>query len=209
MDNAAGQRIALDQLLARLVVRRLRHLPITPNLLTLLSLIVGLGAAWRIAQGGNSIHWGAAMFIFAAWLDHWDGEFARQTGQTSEFGHYFDYAAALVNYCALFIGIGYGVRDSWIGASAAPMGIVAGLAVLMIFLLRFWVELRDGRSAIRQAVFGGFEIEDTLYIVGPITWLGWLPSFLVVATVGAPIFLTWIAYDAFIRKAGAKYRSNA
>jgi hypothetical protein len=79
----------------------------------------------------------------------------------------------------------------------------------MIFLIRFWVELRDGRSAIRQAVFGGFEIEDTLYIVGPITWLGWLPSFLVVAPVGAPIFLTWIAYHAFIRKAGAKYRSNA
>jgi phosphatidylglycerophosphate synthase len=186
--------------LARILVRPLARTPITPNQITSLSLIAGLGAAWLFALGGNWVHWGAGVFVLAAWLDHFDGELARLTGRTSEFGHYFDHIAALVNYCALFVGIGIGIEDSWLGAWATPAGVVAGLAVAAIFATRLWVELRDGRDAIRQTVRGGFEVEDTLYAVGPITWLGFLEPFLAAAAIGAPIFLMWVVYDAFMLK---------
>lgn len=197
---AAAHATALDQRLARILVRPLARTPITPNQVTLISLIAGLGAAALIALGGTWAHWGAGLFILAAWLDHFDGELARLTGRTSEFGHYFDHVAALVTYCALFVGIGIGPEESWLDPWDVPAGIVAGLAVAAIFATRLWVEWRDGRAAIRQAVRGGFEIEDTLYVVGPITWLGFLEPFLAAAAVGAPVFLTWVLYDAFMRK---------
>ena len=41
----------------------------------------------------------------------------------------------------------------------------------------------------------GFEVEDILYIVGPITWFGLLDYFLVLAGIGAPLFLIWTAWE--------------
>lgn len=204
MADGPSHDIALDQRLARVIVRPLAKVPfVTPNMVTGVSLVLGLVAAWLFAQGGTMVHWGAGVFVLAAWMDHFDGELARMTGRTSEFGHYFDHAAALSNYCALFIGIGLGQGDGWLDGLAAPAGIIAGIAVSAIFLTRLWVEIRDGRGAIRQTIKGGFEIEDTLYIVAPITWLGGLTPFLVAAGVGAPLFLIWVLYDAFLRRPAA------
>jgi phosphatidylglycerophosphate synthase len=198
--QTAAHDIALDQRFARILVRPLARTPITPNQITLISLVGGLGAAWLFALGGHWVHWGAGVFVLAAWLDHFDGELARLTGRTSEFGHYFDHVAALVNYCALFVGMGIGIEGSWLDPWAVPAGIVAGLAVATIFSTRLWVEWRDGRAAIRQSVRSGFEIEDTLYVVAPITWFGFLEPFLAAAAIGAPIFLIWVVYDAFVLK---------
>ena len=49
-----------------------------------------------------------------------------------------------------------------------------------------------GKDYVQQPRFLGFEPEDTLYIVGPITWLGWMPYFLVAAGIGTPLFLIYV-----------------
>ena len=38
---------------------------------------------------------------------------------------------------------------------------------------------------------GGFELEDGIYLIAPITWLGWLTPFFVAASIGASIYLFW------------------
>jgi hypothetical protein len=92
---------------------------------------------------------------------------------------------------ALFCGIGYGLRDSLLDSWALPMGIAAGLAVAVIFVLVFELERRFNGDAVSHASFAGFEIEDIMYLVGPIVWLGGLVPFLALASVGAPVFLAY------------------
>jgi archaetidylinositol phosphate synthase len=198
--QASKEEIAYDQRLARLVVRVLKRLPITPNQVTGTSLVLGLGAAVLLALGDRWIHWGAGLFVFSAWLDHCDGELARATGRTSRFGHYFDYVASTICYSALFLGAGIGLRDTALDGWSVSLGIAASAAIAAIFLIRLWVELRDGAGSIRQAVLGGFEMEDAIYLVAPVTWLGGLRELLIAAAIGAPLFLIWVAWDAFARR---------
>ena len=51
---------------------------------------------------------------------------------------------------------------------------------------------------------GGFDPDDTLFVAGPLAWLGWLQPFLILAAVGAPLFLVivMIYYLKLRRRAG-------
>ncbi|MEC8776307.1 MAG: CDP-alcohol phosphatidyltransferase family protein, partial [Pseudomonadota bacterium] len=102
--------VAFDQRIAKFVVRGLSKTPLTPNQVTLFSICLGLAVAWMYTQGGAMAHAAGALFIVTVWLDHVDGELARATGRTSEFGHYFDHCAAMTNYVAMFVGAGIGAR---------------------------------------------------------------------------------------------------
>src|SRR3546814_18875392 len=75
--------------------------------------------------------------------------------------------------------------------------MAAGLAVAIIMSVRMWVEVRIGRDATKMKARGGFEIEDLLYVVGPIPWFGALQPFLFAAGLGAPIFLLWVVWQGF------------
>lgn len=193
---ASGGRIALDQRIARVVARPLARLGVPPNALTALAMFVGLLGAWLFAHGAPASSWGAVLFILAAWMDHLDGEVARMSNRTSTFGHYFDHAAAMTTYVATFVGAGYGLRAAWLGGTGVYFGAAAGCSIAAIFSVRMWLELRHGHASVRQKVRGGFEIEDTLYVLGPVTWLGGLPYFIAAAGVGAPLFLLYVVWDA-------------
>jgi phosphatidylglycerophosphate synthase len=184
-----------DQRLARAAIRPLRATAVTPNQLTTLSLAIGLLAALLYAKGGFAAHLGAACFVLSFWLDHVDGELARVTGRTSGFGHHYDLAADGAVLVALFAGIGIGLRESALGSWSIGLGIVAGLGTAVIFVLRMQLERRAGKAAVRQPNLLGFEMEDVMYLVGPITWLGLLHSFLLLAGIGAPLFALLVLWQ--------------
>jgi phosphatidylglycerophosphate synthase len=184
-----------DQRLARAVLQPLRSTAITPNQITTLSLAVGCLAAGLYAQGGAAVHLGGLCFVLAFWLDHAVGELARLTGRTSTFGHYYDLAAGGAVLVALFLGIGVGLSDGTLGAWAIGLGGGAGLATAVIFMLRMEVERRVGKAATRQPNLLGFEAEDVMYLVGPITWLGLLQPFLVLAGIGTPLFTLFVLWQ--------------
>lgn len=179
-----------DQLLARSLVRPLRHLPITPNQITAVSLLIGLAAGWFYAQGGSAVHWGALLFVLATFLDHADGELARMTGKTSRFGHVFDHIAGGITHVVLFCAIGLGLAPS-AGDWSIAMGLIAGIAVASIFSLRFEMERRNSKAITQQPRVAGFEVEDIMYLVAPVTWLGGLEPFLILSAIGAPLFLLY------------------
>ncbi|HSA80011.1 MAG TPA: CDP-alcohol phosphatidyltransferase family protein [Geminicoccaceae bacterium] len=177
-----------DQRLARVLVRPLRNGRVTPNGITTLTLILGLLSAWLYARGGSAAHLGAVLFMLACLLDHADGELARLSGRTSTFGHYYDLIADGLVLTALFLGIGAGLSGGEAGAGALRLGLLAGGATGLIVLLRLELERRAGRSATRQPNLLGFELQDLMYLVGPVTWLGWLEPFLILAAIGAPLY---------------------
>jgi len=197
--------IAFDQQIAKFVVRGLSRTPMTPNQVTTFSIVLGLSVAWLYAQGGAGTYIAAALFIVTVWLDHVDGELARATDRTSKFGHYFDHCAAMTNYVAMFIGAGIGARMEILGISSVFLGITAGVSIILIMSIRMYGEGRFGRDAMKQSPKAGFEIEDTLYIVGPVTWLGFMEYFIVLAGVGAPMFLLYVIFDFFRRDREGKH----
>ena len=185
-------------------MRPLIATPITPNQITTFSLAIGLFAALLFVQGGWALHVGAACFVLSFWLDHADGELARMSGSTSSFGHYYDLAAGGAVLMALFFGMGIGARDGALGGWSLELGIVAGLATAVIFVARLDLERRAGKAAVRQPNLFGFEIEDLMYLVGPITWLGDLEPFLVLAGIGTPIFALFVLWESRRRLAGLR-----
>ena len=188
--------IAFDQRIARRAAALLARTPASPNGVTAASIVVGLTAALLLARGDAWIHLGAALFMVAVWMDHVDGELARQTRRTSTFGHYFDHVAAMTNYVSGFVGAGYGLRHGALGDWGPLLGLSAGFAIAAIMSVRLRMEIRDGRDSVRQTVRSGFEIEDTLYVLAPITWLGLLPYFIAAAGIGAPVFLLYVIWES-------------
>jgi len=183
-----------DQRLARQVVRPLARLGIHPNYVTTAGLICSLFCGWLLAQGGTAMHMGAGLFMLAAFIDHLDGELARMSAKCSRLGALYDDASSLVTYLALFIGAGIGLPANGILGTMAPLaGVVAGVSVAAIFGVVMRLDARLGRDKTftRQQFFPGFEIEDMMYLAGPITWIGGLEYLLLAASIGAPIFLVF------------------
>ena len=179
-----------DQRLAAIVARAIRNLPVTPNQVTVFGLILGLTGALLFGHGGTPWTWlGGALFILACFMDHVDGELARLTHTTSRFGHYLDRACAASVYVTIFVGIGWGQSSGWLGNWSVMLGLAAGAAIGFIFAVRNLVEQHAGHAAIRQPAFAGFEIEDTLYLIGPMAWLGFLEPLVLAAGTGAPVYL--------------------
>jgi len=183
-----------DQRLARLLVRSLAGTPVRPNHITTLSLALALGAGVLYARGeAVAANWAAVLFVLARFLDHADGELARLTGKTSRFGHYYDFAVGALSSAALFIGIGVGLRRGIVGEWSLAAGIAAGSCALIAMGLGLGVEARQSpNGGGYYPAFGGFELEDGIYLVAPLTWVGALLPFFVLAGLGQVVFCLWM-----------------
>lgn len=187
-----------DAQLAYLLIKPLQNTWIHPNHLTTIRLITGLASAAFLAVGTNYYsNIGALCFVISNLLDHTDGELARLTGKISAWGHQYDLFCDAIIHILLFVGIGYGLRDSNLGFWAILMGLVSGIAVALIFHLRNEIEQKLGKEATRQPNFAGFEIEDILYLFPIVTLLHICKGFLIAATIGAPIFALWVIWEYF------------
>ena len=183
-----------DSRLANLLVRPLRHTRVHPNHLTTVNFAVGLLAAASYAVGSPTYaDLGGALYVVSAVLDHADGELARLAGKTSAFGAAYDRITDLFVKIALFAAMGYGLRHGPLGRWAAVAGLVAGVAFVSIFLLRSELSRRRGACAVAQPGAAGFEIEDILYAIAPLTWASLLLPFVLAAAVGAPLFALFTA----------------
>jgi len=178
-----------DSRLALWLVRPLRSTRVHPNHLTTVSLIAGLTAAALYATGdGRAASWGGALYVLSAILDHADGELARLAGKMSASGGEYDRLCDLVARVALFMGVGLSLRYGPLGAWAVVCGIVGATSLVVTFSLRSEMARRDVPGSLDQPSAGGFDLNDALYLVAPLTWLGWLAPFVVGVGLGTPIF---------------------
>lgn len=185
IETATGG--AWDQRFARWLVRPLVSTPIMPNHITTLRLVVGLCACAGFAVGEREwANWGAGLFILSNLIDHADGELARLTGKSTWFGHKYDITCDALVHTLLFVAIGIGLGDSAIGEWSLELGILAGLSISLLFWIFGHREKQFGREGV-QPQWAGFELEDVLYLVAPVVWLGWQMPLLLSAAAIAPI----------------------
>ncbi|MDA0998869.1 MAG: hypothetical protein O2944_11785, partial [Proteobacteria bacterium] len=50
-------------------------------------------------------------------------------------------------------------------------------------------------DAVGYPGFAGFELEDGIYLLAPVTWLGFLYPFFVAAGIGATIYCAWTCWQ--------------
>lgn len=173
---------------------RLWRVGLTPNVATLLTLLVGLAAGAAFAKS-SAVAWGllgATLFQLQSILDGVDGELARLLHKESRTGFWLDVACDNLTHMAVFGGIAWGLdRD---GPPDGPWIVLGWLAVLgvaasfvaMAPLLR----QRPGRRKVspQTGLLGrltdGLARRDFTYLLFPLAALGWLGGFLWAAAIG-------------------------
>jgi len=193
-----------DRRLARWLIAPLTRTRLHPNHFTTLTLILGLASAWVFALPGREWDWlAAALFMAAVLSDHLDGEFARATGKQSELGHRYDFIVGGVNYTVLFIGIGIGLYYEY-GMPALILGLLGGLANPFTLYMRMTMDQELGSEAVQHPAWGGFEIEDFVYLIGPLTWIFTVIVFFVPFALGSFGYMLWTASKFLKARSAAK-----
>lgn len=99
--------------LALVFVRLVHKTPITPNNVTFMSFLAGLGSAYSFAQGTVSgMAWGGIWYAVANTLDCSDGQLARLQGTGTPLGRLVDGVVDWAISVAIFTGLGIGLQRS-------------------------------------------------------------------------------------------------
>ncbi len=107
---------------AYLFVKGVYRFPITPNQVTMLSLLAGLLGAYFFSEATpQALVWGALCYAGANVLDCADGQLARLQQSGTLLGRVWDGMADYVSTAAVFLGIGV-ATNSWL------LVIIAGLS---------------------------------------------------------------------------------
>ncbi|MEX2455456.1 MAG: CDP-alcohol phosphatidyltransferase family protein [Rhodospirillaceae bacterium] len=178
-----------DQAICAVLVRALLDTAVTPNHITTLSLLLSLAGSALFAWGeGTAPLWAAGLVTVARFIDHMDGELARQSGRTSKIGAMYDSLTGTASYGTLFLGMGYaewrhGAADWVLWLSLAVMAMIA-----INMMLQFRVESWTGTAPDPYPQFGRVQVEDGIYLILPIICLTGTRGFFVAGTVGTLIF---------------------
>jgi phosphatidylglycerophosphate synthase len=184
-----------------LVTPWLLRSPFSANQVTTASMILGLWAAWALAQG--QYIFAAFLFLWAYIFDNCDGEVARGKNQCSEFGKRYDSFVDWVIHTAFFIGLGYGVgaerqEEMWIW-----MGWAAGAGGTINYLIGLYFESKEvpsdepppahgyqPQTLLEWVVFFLRELTraDFCFLVLLLTLPGWLWFLLPAGAIGAQVY---------------------
>jgi phosphatidylglycerophosphate synthase len=190
---------------ARVVVRPLVGTGVKPNHITTLRLVTGAISCLLLARSApGDMLWGGIWWLVSAFLDRADGELARIGQMQSRGGHLYDYYSDLLINSAFFLAIGVGLRHSWLGSWALPLGGVTCAAML---LCCWWSEIYEQISGPGVRTWNGgfgFDADDGLYLLAPIAWLGWLAPVLVAACVCTSAMALVIAVRLLLLKRRVK-----
>lgn len=194
--------------IVRMPMRPLARTRVTPNQVTMLRLATGLGATVICAIGpGIWQHAGVGLFLLSVLMDRADGELARLTANASERGHRYDLIADTVCNACIFLGIGIGLRDTWLGSWSILLGLVAGLAISAIFLIVLEQEHRQGPRAAELGAMAGFDPDDGILAVPLFVWFGFAQELIIAGAVGAPAFAVFLFLRARQQKTSERQRT--
>ena len=184
----------LDRRASMAISSVLLNFPVTPNMITAASLLLGLLGSWWLASGDYA--WtlaGAALLWFCCLLDGCDGEVARLKLLCSPWGAWFDLAADNVAHFATFAGLAIGV---WRGHPVDGLK-VSGLLLVTGFLACcfsvWWLVLRkpEEERGPYALLIERVASRDYVYLIFGLAIFGRLDWFIHAAGVGSHLF--WIA----------------
>ena len=194
------------------ISRRLAKTSVTPNAMTIVSVLIGLaGAAFFVSPRPALQFTGALLFLLHSILDGCDGELARLKFQESRFGGVLDFWGDNVVHSAVFACIAVGWARSGTAGPLWPLAAgaaaVAGTLLSAAFVYAMTMQGRDrtapqftsvsrapGSRLSRMA--DALARRDFIYLVVVLAAFGKAHWFLAMAAIGAPLFfLALVAID--------------
>lgn len=148
-------------LLTRLLVR----LPVTPNQVSLISLALGLAAAWEFWYATpRSALLGLLFYLTAVVADHSDGELARLTFRESRLGRWLDVAVDTASNVLLVLGMA-ATAGALSGQPVFLVGALAAFGIMMSALVANFFPPRSNRDRGLGRVLHGIGNRDLFYLV--------------------------------------------
>ena len=134
------------------ISRFLVDLPITPNQLSIATMVLSFLSAWLVFQGGTSylhLALGGLLFQFASIVDGCDGEIAKLKFMGSRTGEWVDTLADNVSYLAFFVAV-LGGMYAHTGDARYPMlgGVMVFLDVLGVLLIFLYLKVVGSGSLV-------------------------------------------------------------
>lgn len=134
------------------ISRLLVHLPITPNQLSISTMLLSFLSAWLVFQGGTSylhLALGGLLFQFASIVDGCDGEIAKLKLMGSCAGEWVDTLADDLSYLVFFIAV-LGGMYAHTGEVLYPLlgGVMVFLDVLGVLLLFLYLKVVGSGSLV-------------------------------------------------------------
>ena len=200
----------MDRTVTRFFSRQFTRLflqtPLSPNMITLLSLVIGLISALYFFQGTyeNSII-GSGLLLLSAWIDCTDGEIARLKFMESKIGGKLDILCDNLVHFAVFFAIGMGLYQSTGQSIYKLAGAFAVLGSLISFLL-LSSSIIDGKEKASGSASGEkaknnlndkLANRDFIYFLFFMAMVGRMDVFICITAVGSNIFAGYLIYSRF------------
>ena len=195
----------MDRFVTRFISRQLTRLflktSLTPNQITFLSLLIGLGSAWYFFQGTYfSGILGSLLLLVSAWVDCTDGEIARLKFMETPWRARFDIFCDNIVHFFVFFSIGMGVFF----ATGDPIfKLYGGLAVygsLVAFMILSGIIVKNKQAAgqgepSESNLIDQVANRDFIYFLLVMAWLDRLDIFILLTAIGANVFALYLMYQ--------------
>jgi len=194
----------MDRLITRFISMQLTRVllktSLTPNQITFLSLLIGLGSAWCFYQGTFfSGITGALLLLVSAWVDCTDGEIARLKFMETSWGARFDIYCDNIVHFSVFFSIGMGLFFATGNSLYILYGGLAVFGSLVLFMI-----LSGSIMKKKQAAGQGKTSEtnltdqlanrDFIYFLLVMACIERLDIFILLTAVGSNIFAIYLMY---------------
>ena len=191
--------VLFDRHLSRAITRRLLPWPVTPNQVTVISIVVGLAGALGLATVSYAGRLVGVLALFASSvLDGVDGELARARLEQSRFGARLDLAGDYTIHVATFLALGIGLARQGLpaaglwAAGTLAVGVAAAMAVVHALVIQPGLSGHrgPGRHATSvETVVEKIASRDYTYLLLVAALAGHLDWFLYPAAAGAWVFV--------------------
>ena len=197
----------MDKTITRFFSRQLTRLflktPLSPNMITILSLFIGLISAVFFLQGTheNSII-GAGLLLLSAWIDCTDGEVARLKFSESKIGGKLDILCDNLVHFSVFFAIGMGLYQSTENNIFMFFGLFAVFGSLVSFLIlsSSIIDKKEKVSANtvdlknKNTLTDNMANRDFIYFLFFMSLIGRVDVFICITAFGSNIFAIYLAY---------------
>jgi phosphatidylglycerophosphate synthase len=198
----------MDKTITRFFSRQLTKFflktPLSPNMITILSLFIGLISAAFFFQGtyDKSII-GAGFLLLSAWIDCTDGEVARLKFLESKIGGKLDILCDNLVHFSVFFSIGIGLYHSTGNSIFKYFGLLAVFGSLISFLLLSASIIDEkGKAGINipspkmeKTLTNNLANRDFIYFLFLMAIIGRVDIFICITAIGSNLFASYLTYS--------------
>ena len=198
----------MDKTITRFFSRQLTRFflktPLSPNMITILSLFIGLISAIFFIQGTHQNNMiGAGLLLLSAWVDCTDGEVARLKFLESKIGGILDIICDNLVHFAVFFAIGMGLYQSTGNNIFIFFGALAVFGSLVSFLIlsSSIIDKKEKVSANavdlkkKNTLTDNIANRDFIYFLFFMSLIGRVDIFICITAFGSNIFAAYLAYS--------------